>query len=77
MTSSLRACVQNTIAGGGGGGHYSRTAILLFASAGIPGKGGGGGGGGIIHYSLRALSLYFGRDTTYTMTMWAGLVRAS
>ena len=49
-----------------GPGHYILLAGVMLVS-------GGGGGGG--DYSVRALSKYLGRDTTYTMTMWAGLVR--
>ena len=67
---SFRACVQTTIASGGGGAlalftdrdiiFYSLVLCYTLVSGG---------------YSVRALSKYLGRDTTYTMTMWAGLVR--
>ena len=78
----MRACVQTTIASGGGGALSSSPRpglyIILFANASV-GKGGGGGGGGGGGRgggdSVRALSKYLGRDTTYTMIMWAGLVR--
>ena len=60
-----------------GRGHYHRVTdldfILFYSLMLVSGRGGGGGRGG--GDSVRALSKYLGRDTTYTMIMWAGLVR--